>query len=157
MVRVFSLLLLFCFFSPPGNKEWITFESKALNSIWCCWALLQWPPAWKTASLVTLAAWEPCAVMGNWIPSCFCIFSERKINSVVFWALKGCPLLWGLHVLAHISPARDVPDAQLSSLSAWLRVAGAMAVLGGHTAQPFAFWYLLNVSSSWEGRRIGKL
>lgn len=144
----------------PGNKEWITFESKALNSIWCSWALLQWPPAWKAASRVMLAAREPCAGMRNSIPSCFCIFSARKINSVVFWALKGCSLLWGLRVLAHVFPASNTRGARLSSFSAWLRVAGALAVVGGHTTPPnaigssvFSCWNQQEWREKFWGRR----
>lgn len=136
MVEYFLCYYFFSFPPPPRNKEWITFESKALNSIWCSRALLQWPPAWEAASRVTLAAQEPCAAMRNPIPSCFRIFSARKINSVVFWALKGCSLLWGLRVLAYVSLVSNVPDTRLSSFSAWLRVAGALAVVGGHTTPP---------------------
>lgn len=42
-------------------------------------------------------------------------------------------------MLAHVSSARDVPDAQLSSFSAWLHVAGATTVLGGIHSSSFCF------------------
>lgn len=132
------------------NKEWITFESKALNSIWCSQALLQWPPAWKTASRVTLPAQEPCAVVGklqrNLILSHFRIFGARIINSVVFCTWKCFSLLWGVCTPADVSPASNVPDAGLSSFSGWLCVAGA--VVGGHTTQAFCVLLLLKGKES---------